>query len=174
MTFYVKEDHRAKLRTIAKRKAKALRGGPKTTVFVEDNDLIGIIGEYAFAITFGYKMRVNYKRKGDRGYDFLVGKPPGEFRYRLDVKGTGKKFNPLLVKRSSRLADIFVLVFVGVADWSYEFLGWVERNDVTSARKVGPPETFANNFKLELIELEDISKLAPHINRRRGLDPSLL
>ena len=174
MTFYVKKEHRAKLRIIAKRKAKALRGGPKTTVFVEDNDLIGIIGEYAFAITFGYKMRVNFHRKGDGGYDFLVGKPPGEFRYRLDVKATANRYKGLLVKRSSRLADVYVLVFVDVENWEFEFLGWVERNDVSNARKVGPPEYFKENFKLELIELEEISRIVPYVNRRRGLDPSSL
>jgi hypothetical protein len=172
----VPEEHRRKLKSIAKKKVKALRGGLKTTVFVEDSDLIGIIAEYGFAVTFGYKMRIDYKRKSDGGYDFLCGRPPGQKRLRIDVKGTSseKILAPLLVKRENLRADIYCLVRVSVADWTYQFIGWASAWGVERAEKTDPPVTIASNYRINSDGLIEIEKILKYVNRKRQLKLSEL
>lgn len=174
MIFIIKPEHREGIQEIAKKKVEALRGGAKTTVFVEGNDLIGVAAEYAFAVTFGYKMTYNYDRRGDGGFDFLVSSPTHPRVLKLDVKGTRKLSPPLLVKRGDLKADIYCLISVDLDRWSYGFEGWAWSFEVEEGTKTGPPETKAYNWKIENILLNKMRDLAPIVNRRAALDPELL
>lgn len=174
MSFIIKPEHRETIREIAQKKADALRGGRKTTVFVQDNDLIGVAAEYAFAVTFSYKMTHNYDKRGDGGYDFLVSSASDKRIKKLDVKGTRRRRAPLLVKRGDLKADIYVLVCVDIDFWDYEFEGWAWAHEVEEGIKVGPPDTICHNWRVENMLLNKISDLAPLVNRRAGLDLQLL
>lgn len=182
MNFHINPEFRETIRSIAQNKANALRGGPKTTVFVEDNDLIGVAAEYAFAVTFGYKMRHNFDRRGDGGYDFLVSSDSDNRIKKLDVKGTGEglaaryrqRTPPLLVKRGEPNADIYVLVSVCLERWSYHFEGWAWAFEVEEGTKVGPPDYICHNWRVENILLNKMKDLVPLVNRRAALDPQLL
>lgn len=182
VSFIIKPEHRETIREIAQKKANALRGGPKTTVFVRDNDLIGVAAEYAFALTFGYKMRHNFNRRGDGGYDFLVSSSSDKRIKKLDVKGTRERLESvyrkrapaLIVKRGELKADIYVLISVCLEHWSYDFEGWAWAFEVEEGTKVGPPQTICHNWRIENILLNKISDLAPLVNRRAALDPQLL
>lgn len=169
MKSYVKEEHRERVRWIAEQKAQALRGQKSTTVYVEDNDLKGIIAEYAFGTTFGYTLRVNFDRRTDGGYDFLVGSPPGGKIFKLDVKGTGQPFGSLLVKRPEIKADLYVLVWVDPGRWAYEFSGWAWSFEVEEARKTKNFFTGANNYELRSDGLNAMSELVEIVNRNSAV-----
>ena len=174
MNFTIKPEHRETIREIARKKANALRGGPNTTVFVQDNDLIGVAAEYAFAVTFGYNMTYNYDKSGDGGYDFLVSSPSDKRIRKLDVKGTGKPSSSLLVKRGDIKADIYLLISVDLDRWNYGFEGWAWAFEVEEGAKIGPPDTICHNWKIENILLNQMRDLVPIVNRRAALDPQLL
>jgi hypothetical protein len=122
---YVDDEDVRKIRAIAVARHGS-HGEQCTRRFYEnpnEEDTIGIFGEYCFAGAFGLPtkdvLKVNSGGAGDGGVDFPT--PIGT----IDVKTYRKAYN-LLVKESDKNhpADIYVLAQFNENDNSVELLGW--------------------------------------------------
>lgn len=86
-------------------------------VFSDDFEVVGMIGEAAFAKAFNLPMDLRLLLSGDGGVDFIT--PIGT----VDVKTFRKAFN-LLVDENRMSADIYVLASYNDATKEAVLLGW--------------------------------------------------
>jgi hypothetical protein len=89
-------------------------------------EYIGLLGEYQFAVEFGFDVDEELRPEGDRGKDFIS--PLGK----IDVKTARKAYN-LIVEVGKVDSDIFVLAQYFDESDKVKLLGWATREEVLDA-----------------------------------------
>lgn len=103
---------------VARVRRESKRGGPNSTW---DADLIGAMGEIAFAKAFGFEVDMTPRPDGDNGVDFVFWRK-GK-RKTIDVK-TASKPVYLLVTRDAMRNSADILVLGAYDRGEVTFLGW--------------------------------------------------
>jgi len=102
--------------------------------------MIGLCGEFGFAMCYGYDVDKELKIKGDSGFDFVT--PTGT----VDVKTSAYWDSPILKEHPSKPSwpDRYVLASVSTGQRACRLWGWIDRTKLESL----PMRDFGNGEML--------------------------
>lgn len=93
-------------------------GHPTRRALSDGYDLVGLLGEVAFARAFRLALDLDRKPKGDGGVDFVM-----PLKFSVDVK-TARKAVHLIHEKGKPIADIYVLAEYSDEGPDVKLIGW--------------------------------------------------
>ena len=123
-----------------------------------DYEILGLMGEMAFADFSGYEVDTSQRMDGDKGVDFVID------GYTIDVKTARKAYN-LIVEVGKVKADFYVLASL-VSQYEVELIGWETGREVSSS-KTDEGKLFKNNVHnhfIKAVDLQPMWKLRDKLN----------
>lgn len=131
--------------------------GRGTRLWVENPDLIGLSGEWAFAKAVGRVPSTYTEERGDGGIDFRI-----NLSFSVDVKTATSRYG-LMVEVGKVNADIYVLALNEAKGNTAELIGWATRSDVLACE----PKTVRGGdvHHIPLDQLKPIDTLLKRVHK---------